>query len=171
MNIAAVTTTADLIRTSLTIYLGAILPVLGPRGAVVVAAATGADWRIAFLMAALGSITATSLVLLVDRATLERLRRWRFFERVFWAADKLVEKRNAGRYPHIYFTLTAIVAIPMTGVGVLVACLAAKLLDLDYRRSLLAVSVGTVVYTLLVTAAVYGMLAGLQTILGAVFGF
>jgi|GEM_PF-2650610 len=161
----------DLLRSWLMVYICAILPFMGPHGAVVVAAATRVGWRAAFLLSTAGSITAAAEILRIDRHTMEKASRLPVFDRIFEAADRYIERRDETKDSHIYRTLAMIVAVPMTGVGVLVACIVAKMLDLDYKRSLAALAVGTAVNCFLMTAAVYGLLTGLQTILGAIFGF
>ncbi len=161
----------DLVRSWLTVYISAFLPFIGMHGAVVVAAATHVDWRAAWLLTTAGTLTAAAIVLRIDRATVERARHLPVFERLFEAADHYIQNRDNSKDGHIYRTIAMIIAVPMTGVGTLVACIIVKLLDLDYRRSLLSISVGAAVNVFLTTAGVYGLLAGLQTILGAIFGF
>jgi len=159
---------AEMVHTGILIYLCSALPFIGLHGALVFAAAMRFDWIAAFLISSAGAITSLLLMMQLKRETIEHLRRWRIFETFFDTIDRYIERHKEGIEQHAYRTLAFIVAAPFTGIGALAACALAKLLDLEKRRAEIALSIGVTAQCLLTAAAVYGLLTGLRTILGAV---
>jgi uncharacterized membrane protein len=76
-------------------------------------------------------------------------------------------KRRVERYG--YLGLAAFVAIPLPGTGAYSGCLASFLLDMERRRSILAISLGVVVAGILVSLASVGIFSAL-TSLGTAWG-
>ena len=157
----------EIIRTGILIYIGAMLPVIAARGAIVMAAALDVPWPAAYLLASAGASTAAALILRIDRGTLEKLRRWHIFDEIFDTVDRHTEKHRDKIEHRGARTLFMLVAMPFSGVGVLAACLIAKLLDLDYRSAAVGISAGVFVNCFFTTAAVYGLLTGVRTLLTA----
>jgi uncharacterized membrane protein len=156
-----------LVRTGLIIYVSSMLPMIAMHGAIILAAAMKVPWFFALLLSFSGSFTVASLLLRIDRDTLEKLRKYKIFNTFFNAMDRWIEKHSDGIQKHAYRSLAMIVGIPFTGVGVSVACGIAILLDLDYDRTLLSLLAGVLVYGALTTATVYGLFTGVRTLLAA----
>ena len=157
----------EIIRTGILIYIAAMLPMIAARGAIVMAAALGVSWPAAYILASAGASTAAALVLRIDRDTLEKLRRFRVFDDIFATVDRHIEKHRDKIGKRGIRTLFMLVAVPFSGVGVIVACLIAKLLDLEYRSAAIGISAGVFVNCFFTTAAVYGLLTGVRTLLTA----
>lgn len=156
-----------LLRSSILVYLSSMIPFIAARGAIILAAALKVPWFLALLLSTAGSFTVMSLLLRIDRAKFEKLRRYKLFNAFFDAVDRRVEKHGEAGKKRVYVSLATMVALPFTGVGIPAACVLAKIMDLDYDPALLAILIGTFFNNAITTAGIYGLLTGLRTLLEA----
>ncbi|MBI2874322.1 MAG: small multi-drug export protein [Firmicutes bacterium] len=150
----------------LVIPLLAALPYLELRGAIPVAASIGMPPAEAFLLAVAGNLFPVLPMLLLSRYLLSRLRRGaggasglleRLEKRAARAASRM---RNFGAWGLLLF-----VAVPLPATGVYSGALVAAFLGMSLRQSLGALTGGVVLAGLIVTAAAYGLLHGLDFLL------
>jgi len=89
--------------------------------------------------------------------------KYSFYKRSFNYAIVLIRKKEArikdkmNKYG--YLALIVYVAIPLPIVGVYSGCIIAWLLNLPRRKSILAISIGAAISTLLVTLASVGIIS------------
>ena len=90
------------------------------------------------------------------------IKHWKFFE-------KKVEKTRAKGKIYIekygFIGIALFVAVPLPMTGVYTGTLAAWLLNLEWKRSFLAVSVGAIIACIIVSAISLGVLTGLEFLL------
>ena len=136
----------------LLIFLIAMVPLIELRGAIPIAIAMGVslpEWAI-LLIAIIGNIVPVPFIFFFAQRFLEwgkscKIKSLRKFCK--WvlkkgekAGDKLLEKVHSGLYVALYL----FVAIPMPGTGAWTGTLAASILNLDFKKSVIAVTAGGV---------------------------
>lgn len=112
-------------------------------------------WETYFL-GVVGSLIPAPFILLFIPAILN----WMTDTRLFGSLAKWVIRKGMKKSDRIaryeFWGLFLFVAIPLPGTGVWTGCLAASLLGLDFKRSMLAVTLGTMTAGMIVTFLVAG---------------
>jgi uncharacterized membrane protein len=110
----------------------------------------------AYLLGVIGSIIPAPFILLFIPAILNWMSKTKVFGKMAkWIIAKGMKKTtNITRYE--FWGLFLFVAIPLPGTGVWTGCLAASLIGLDFKRSMVSVVLGSTVAGIIVTALVAG---------------
>lgn len=147
----------------LIIVIVAMLPLVELRGAIPVAASLGLPEIISLLASVLGNIIPMPFIFIFartllengvksDRKSVKKLCRW-LTKKGDRASEKLQAKNNAS----IYIALFFFVGIPIPGTGAWTGALAATFLDLDFKKTMIAVGCGTVLAGLIMLAISFGL--------------
>jgi len=136
----------------LLVFLISMVPLIELRGAIPIAIAMGVDlpeWAI-LLIAVIGNIVPVPIIYFFARRVLEWLsnssvKSFKKVGKIFLkkgekAGDKLLSKVHGGAYLALYL----FVAIPMPGTGAWTGTLAASILKLDFKKSIIAVILGVI---------------------------
>ncbi len=109
-----------------------------------------------YFLGVLGSLIPAPFILLFIPAILKWMASTKAFGSLAqWVIRKGMKKSDRlVRYE--FWGLFLFVAIPLPGTGVWSGCLAASLLGLDFKRSMLAVTLGTMTAGLIVSSLVAG---------------
>ena len=145
----------------LTVFLVSMVPLIERRGAIPYGVMFGLPLWLTFLIAIVGNMLPVPIIFFFARRVLE------------WGADKPVigkiftfflekghkggEKLKAKAGRGLYWALLLFVGIPLPGTGAWTGTLAASLLDMDFKKSVLA-CVGGVLLA--------GCIMGLLSVLG-----
>lgn len=128
------------------VFLISMVPIIELRGAIPVATGLGLPLVESYIVCVIGNMLPVPFIYLFARKILE----WgkdkpiigKFFtfclEKGKKAGDKLLEKAGKG----LYVALWLFVAIPLPGTGAWTGTLGASLLDMDFKKSSLAVMAG-----------------------------
>ena len=154
------------------IFLIAMVPLIELRGAIPVAYGihtANPDFSLlwSYIIIAIGNILPVPFIYLFARKVLEWGKDKRFIGRFFtWCLEKgekggkkLQEKAGRG----LYWALVLFVGIPLPGTGAWTGTLAASFLDMDFKKSVLAVIGGVILASIIV-----GLVCTLG--FGAIFG-
>ena len=149
-----------------------MVPLIELRGAIPVAYAihtANPDFNIplSYLIIAIGNMLPVPFIFFFARKVLEWGKDKRFIGRFFtWCLEKgekggqkLQEKAGRG----LYWALVLFVGIPLPGTGAWTGTLAASFLDMDFKKSVLAVVGGVILASIIV-----GVICALG--FGAIFG-
>lgn len=148
-----------------------MVPLIELRGAVPLAIGLEVglpEWAV-LIIAALGNIIPVPIIYLFARKVLEigQKSRWKPFRNfcVFCmdkgqkSGDKLLRKAKSG----VYFALFLFVAVPIPGTGAWTGTLAASILNLDFKKTMVAIIAGILVagvIMLLVSLGVFKLITG-----------
>ena len=147
----------------LIIFFISMVPLIELRGAIPYAVGFGLDMRLSYIICILGNMLPVPIIFLFARKVLE------------WGADKpvigkfftfclkkghkggvkLQEKAGRG----LFLALLLFVGIPVPGTGAWTGTLAASLLDMDFKSSVIAVLLGVILAGIimgLLSAGVFG---------------
>ncbi len=149
----------------LLIFLVSMVPVVELRGAIPISQGLGLPLIPSYLICILGNMIPVPIIYLFAR----RVLIWgsgtkgigKFFTWCLQKGEKggkkLQEKAGRG----LFWALMAFVAIPLPGTGAWTGTLAASILDMDFKSSVLAVMLGVLiagVIMMLVSAGAFGAL-------------
>lgn len=147
----------------LIIFFISMVPLIELRGAIPYAVGFGLDMRLSYIICILGNMLPVPIIFLFARKVLE----WgadkpvigKFFtfclEKGHKGGVKLQEKAGRG----LFLALLLFVGIPVPGTGAWTGTLAASLLDMDFKSSVIAVLLGVILAGIimgLVSAGVFG---------------
>ena len=138
-------------------FLLSMVPIFELRGAIPVGVKMGVKWYYAVIVCLIGNMIPVPFIFFFARKILE----WGADKPVIggffsWClkkghhgGEKLKEKAGKG----MFWALLLFVGIPLPGTGAWTGTLAASLLDLDFKKSILAVSLGVILAAIIITAA------------------
>lgn len=141
----------------LEIIIISAIPVIELRGAIPLAIlGYHMTYLQAYVLGVIGSIIPAPFILLFIPAILKWMADTRVFGKTAgWITAKGIKKSDK-LTQYEFWGLFFFVAIPLPGTGVWTGCLAAALIGLDFRRSLIAVALGSMAAGVMVTALVAG---------------
>lgn len=155
----------------LLVFVISMIPLIELRGAIPVAVGMDLglpEWLV-LIVAILGNILPVPIIYLFARKVLEwgAKRKWKPFKQFCSfclqkgqkAGSKLLKKAKSGAY----FALFLFVAVPIPGTGAWTGTLAASILDLDFKKTVIAIAAGILVaglIMLLVSLGVFKVLFG-----------
>lgn len=158
-----------MLKKYLIVFFISMVPLIELRGAIPYAVAFGLPTLQSYIIAVLGNMLPVPIIYLFARKVLE------------WGADKPVigkfftfclekgkkggEKLQAKAGKGLFLALFLFVGIPLPGTGAWTGTLAASLLDMDFKSSILAVMCGVILAGIIMGVAS----AGLFGALGALF--
>ena len=146
-----------MLKKYLIIFFISMIPLIELRGAIPYAIGFNLPLLPSYIIAVIGNMIPVPFIFFFARKILE----WgsdkpvigKFFswclEKGHHGGEKLKEKAGKG----MFWALLIFVGIPLPGTGAWTGTLAASLLDLDFKKSILAVSCGVVLAAIIITAA------------------
>ncbi len=145
------------------LFFCSMIPLIELRGAIPVAVGFGLPMLPSYLVCIVGNMLPVPFIFLFARKVLE----WgadkpvigRFFTFCLEKGHKGGEKLQAKAGRGLFLALLLFVGIPVPGTGAWTGTLAASLLDMDFRSSVLAVLLGVILAGVimgLVSAGVFG---------------
>ena len=138
----------------LIVFLVSMVPLIELRGAIPIAVGMGVElpeWAI-LIIAILGNLIPVPFIFLFARKVLiwgsTKCKKFKTFKKFCTfclkkgekAGDKLLKKAGRG----LYFALYLFVAIPIPGTGAWTGTLAASILNLDFKKTMIAVVAGVI---------------------------
>lgn len=152
----------------ITVFFISMVPLIELRGAIPYSAVMGLPLVPSYIIAIIGNMLPVPIIFLFARKVLE------------WGADKPVlggfftwclekgkrggEKLQAKAGRGLFIALLIFVGIPLPGTGAWTGTLAASLLDIDFKSSILAVMGGVLMAGIIMGLASAGVLGALQSI-------
>ncbi len=130
------------------VLLVSMLPLIELRGAIPYATAMGLNVFLSYIIAVLGNLIVAPFVYFFAQKFLNWGKDKKFFNKFCTFCIKKGEKGGKKLQEkfkdNTYLALFAFVAIPLPGTGVWTGTLAASILELDFRKSLIAISCGLI---------------------------
>ena len=140
-----------------------MLPVIELRGALPIAASIGLPEFLSLVVAMIGNMIPMPFIFKFGREVLEKgakSKHKRIRKICKWCIKKGnrgSEKLEAKTKNNIYFALLLFVGIPIPGTGAWTGTLAATFLNLDYKKSMIAISCGLLLAGLIMLMVSFGL--------------
>jgi len=139
------------------------LPVSELRGGIPLAIYYGFDPLHAYLIGVAGNLIPVPFLLLFLNLIEEKiLKKWSITSPLYLKIEKKVLNRKKLIDKYGYFGLLLFVAIPFPATGAWTGCLLATSLKMDFKKSILFISLGVFVAGMIVVSAVNGILSFLS---------
>lgn len=145
----------------LLVFLVSMVPLVELRGAIPIAVGLGLDKLISFGISILGNMLPVPIIYLFARRVLE----WgkdkkiigKFFSWCLLKGEKGGRKLEAKAGRGLYWALFLFVGIPLPGTGAWTGTLAASILKLDFKKTIIAVMCGVLFAGLIMMAISFGL--------------
>lgn len=143
------------------VFFVSMVPLIELRGAIPIAVGLGLNKLISFIIAIIGNMLPVPFIYLFARKILEWGKDKKVIGSFFtWCLNKgerggrkLEEKAGKG----LYWALFLFVGIPLPGTGAWTGTLAASMLKLDFKKTVLAVMAGVILAGLIMMAVSFGL--------------
>ncbi|MCM1158011.1 MAG: small multi-drug export protein [Bacteroidales bacterium] len=158
-----------MIKKYLIAFFISMVPLVELRAAVPYALAIGLPVVQSYVVCILGNMLPVPIIFLFARKVLEWGKDKKFIGRFFTfcleKGHKGGEKLKAKAGKGLFWALLLFVGIPLPGTGAWTGTLAASILDMDFKSSVLAVLSGVILAGVIMGLASAGVLSGLDILL------
>ena len=145
----------------LIVFFVSMVPLIELRGAIPIAVSLGLPNLLSFAIAIFGNMLPVPIIFLFSRKVLE----WgkdkpyisKFFTWCLLKGEKGGKKLQAKAGKGLYWALFLFVGIPLPGTGAWTGTLAASILDLDFKKTVLAVMGGVLLAGLIMLVGSIGV--------------
>ncbi len=141
------------------IVLISMLPVVELRGAIPIGIALGFTPLKSLLLSIIGNVLIIPVVLGIFKPIMDYLETTSLFKKTIgYIKERTLRKTKDKIHRHKIFGLYLFVALPIPTTGVWTGSLAAALLNMDYKKSFLAMALGVVTSGLIVALLSHSIL-------------
>ena len=143
------------------VFLVSMVPLIELRGAIPIAVGLGLPKLISFIIAIIGNMLPVPIIYLFARKVLEWGKDKKYIGKFFTFC--LVKGERGGRKLQakagkgLYWALFIFVGIPLPGTGAWTGTLAASILDLDFKKTTIAVMAGVLLAGAIMMALSFGL--------------
>lgn len=143
------------------VFFVSMVPLIELRGAIPIAVGLGLDKFISFIIAIVGNMLPVPIIYLFARKVLlwgkDKKIIGKFFTFCLNKGERGGRKLEAKAGKGLYWALFIFVGIPLPGTGAWTGTLAASILDLDFKKTVLAVMAGVLLAGLIMMAVSFGL--------------
>ncbi|MEE8886202.1 MAG: small multi-drug export protein [Eubacteriales bacterium] len=157
-------------RKYLIVFLVSMVPIIELRGAIPIAVGMGLPLAQSYIVAVIGNMVPVPFIYLFARKFLEWGKDKKVIGKPFtWilekgqrGGEKLMEKAGQG----LFIALMLFVGIPLPGTGAWTGTLAASILDMGFKKSVIAVLCGVAIAGVIMGLASAGVFGAAHAIAG-----
>ena len=150
-----------MLKKYLIVFLVSMVPLIELRGAIPIAVGMGLNKLVSFIIAIIGNMLPVPFIFLFARKILEWGKDKKIIGKFFtWClnkGEKGGKKLEAKAGKGLYWALFLFVGIPLPGTGAWTGTLAASILDLDFKKTVIAVMSGVLLAGLIMMAISFGL--------------
>ena len=143
------------------VFLISMLPLVELRGAIPVAVGMDLPKLVSFIICIIGNMLPVPIIYLFARKVLiwgkDKKVIGKFFTWCLQKGENGGKKLESKAGKGLYWALFAFVAIPLPGTGAWTGTLAASFLDLDFKKTIIAVMTGVLCAGLIMMALSFGV--------------
>ena len=154
----------------LIVFLISMVPLIELRGAIPYAVGFGIPLLPAYVIAIIGNMILVPFIYLFARKVLvwgkDKPLIGKFFTFCLEKGEKGGKKLQATAGKGLFIALMLFVGIPLPGTGAWTGTLAASLLDMDFKSSVLAVLLGVLLAGIIMGAASAGLFGAIGAVVG-----
>lgn len=139
------------------IFIISLLPILELRGGLIAARILGVKFIKAFIICYIANILPVPFILLFINWIFNKMSKWKPTKKIVdWLSNKTLKKKEQiDKYG--YFGLFLFVGIPLPGTGAWTGSLLAILLNLDKKKSFVAIAIGVLAAGIIMSLLSYGI--------------
>lgn len=156
----------DKIPEELIVFIVSLLPILELRGGIIAAKLLGVELIPAFIISYIANMIPIPFILLFIRRVFQFLRDKPVFGKIIKKLELRSEKKSDTVKKYGIWGLLIFVAIPLPGTGGWTGALIAALMNMPVRKSTGVIAVGVIIAGVIMTVAMYGLLAPVLSLVG-----
>ena len=145
----------------LLVFIISLLPILELRGGLIAAALLKLDPVPSYIISIVGNILPIPFILLLMNKILDKMRNGKNLKKVATWLDNKVEKKKGQIEKFGYFGLVLFVGIPLPGTGAWTGSLIASVLEMDKKKSFLAILLGVIMASIIMMIVSFGLIANI----------
>lgn len=153
----------------LIVFLISMVPIVELRGAIPIAIGMGLDPVWSYIICIIGNMLPVPIIYLFARKVLvwgsNKKYIGKFFTFCLVKGEKGGKKLEAKAGKGLFVALLLFVAIPLPGTGAWTGTLAASLLDMGFKKSVLAVMFGVLIAGIIMGVASMGVFGGISSLI------
>lgn len=154
-------TLGQFVSREIVIFIISMIPILELRGGLLVASLLNVSITTAIPICIIGNIIPIPFILLFIKQIFKWLKKIKLFRGMI----ERLETRAMGKSENIkkyeFWGLVLFVGIPLPGTGAWTGSLIAALLDVDFKKAVLAELLGIIIATVIMSLVSYGLLGAL----------
>ena len=143
------------------VFIISLLPILELRGGLIAAALLGLDPIPSYIISIIGNLLPIPFILLLINKILNWMRKSKHLKKIASWLDSKVEKHKGQIEKYGYLGIILFVGIPLPGTGAWTGSLIASVLNMDKKKTFLAVIVGVFIASIIMMLLSYGILANI----------
>ena len=148
-------------------FLVSMVPIIELRGAIPIGVGYGLPYWVAVMVSVIGNIVPVPFIILFIRKIFMLMRKWsEKLDTLVTKLEKRAESKSEVVQKYAFWGLFILVAIPLPGTGAWTGTLAASLLDMDFKSSVLAVMLGVLLAGIIMGVASTGVFGALGAVIG-----
>lgn len=140
------------------VFVISMVPILELRGGLLVSKMIGVPLLTAIPLCIVGNIIPIPFILLFIRQIFKWLKKVPFFEKFISRLEKRAMGKSDSIKRYEFWGLALFVGIPLPGTGAWTGSLIAALLDIDFKKAIVAELVGIAMATVIMSIVSYGLL-------------
>ena len=141
------------------VFIVSLMPILECRGGLIVASLLGVDIVEAIPICVIGNFLPIPFILLFIKRIFKWLKRFSITEKIVTKLENRAMNKSEAIKNGEFLGLMLFVGIPLPGTGAWTGSLVAALLDIDFKKALVAEILGILIATVIMSIVSYGLLA------------
>ena len=140
------------------IFIISMVPILELRGGLLVASLLNVSITTAIPICIIGNIIPIPFILLFIKQIFKWLKKIKFFRKFIEKLETRAMDKSDSIKKYEFWGLVLFVGIPLPGTGAWTGSLIAALLDIDFKKAILAELLGIAIATIIMSIVSYGLL-------------
>lgn len=142
------------------VFVISLMPILELRGGLIAASLLNMDPVRSYIISIIGNVLPVPFILLLITKILAWMRKSKiaFFNKIAAWLDEKVEKHKGQIEKYGYLGVVLFVGIPLPGTGAWTGSLIASVLELDKKKTFIAVMIGILVASVIMMLLSFGLL-------------
>ena len=141
------------------VFIVSLMPILECRGGLLVASLLHVDIVEAIPICVIGNFLPIPFILLFIKKIFALMKKWEPAARIVGKLENRAMNKSEQIENSEFIGLMLFVGIPLPGTGGWTGSLIAALLDMDFKKSLIAEIIGILIATVIMSIVSYGLLA------------
>lgn len=154
-------TLGQYISRELVIFIISMIPILELRGGLIAASLLKVPITAAVPICIIGNVIPVPFILLFIRQIFKWLRNVKLIGPVIQRLEKRAMGKSDSIKKYEFWGLVLFVGVPLPGTGAWTGSLIAALLEVDFKKAILAVLLGIAMATIIMSVVSYGLLGAI----------
>ena len=143
------------------VFIISMIPILELRGGLIVASLLQVPITTAIPLCIIGNIIPIPFILLFIKQVFKWMKKFKIFRGIIEKLENRAMSKSDNIKKYEFWGLVLFVGIPLPGTGAWTGSLIAALLDVDFKKAILAELLGIAIATIIMSIFSYGLLGTL----------